>query len=67
MPVSSEYLQRLFQTHAVVPAVFFNTCRPVYHWFTQKGLVVYRATLGSDQSERSKICLDQSEARISPM
>ena len=25
------------------------------------------ATLGSNQSERSKICLDQSESRISPM
>ena len=29
--------------------------------------VVIEATLGSDQSERSRICLDQSESRISPM
>ena len=29
--------------------------------------VVHMATLGSNQSERSKICLDQSESRISPM
>ena len=30
-------------------------------------LVVHMATLGSNQSERSKIFLDQSESRISPM
>ena len=30
-------------------------------------IVVYRATLGPNQSERSKICLDQSASRISPM
>ena len=29
--------------------------------------VVYRATLGSNQSERSRISLDQSESRIWPM
>ena len=30
-------------------------------------LVVIVATRGPSQSERSKICLDQSESRISPM
>ena len=30
-------------------------------------IVVIRATLGPDQSERSKFCLDQSESRIWPM
>ena len=29
-----------------------------------KGTVVIEATLGPNQSERSKFCLDQSEARI---
>ena len=32
-----------------------------------KSGVVYMATLGPDQSERSKFRLDQSESRISPM
>ena len=39
----------------------------VYSDLVESTVVVIVATIGSNQSERSKFCLDQSESRISPM
>ena len=46
-----------------------SECFHLFIWFVSSCdyLVVMMATVGSNQSERSKFRLDQSESRISPM